>query len=183
MTMRAKVPAGLRQNFLYKWMESETTKTECWCSVLRISLGLWMLQSGEGKYCAVIIFLKIMTYLIFRRFEKRIYIGLPDEPARARIFQIHLGKTPNSLTRADYHELARHTEGYTSHFLLLPIIPNPPFLQKDILALTLPQSFVMPWCSLWELCRTQPTLRRYVVSLRCIFCCWRPFLISCCWVL
>jgi len=50
---------------------------------------------------------------IRRRFEKRIYIGLPDVQARARIFNIHLGKTPNSLSREDYMELARRTDGYS----------------------------------------------------------------------
>jgi len=50
---------------------------------------------------------------IRRRFEKRIYIGLPDEAARARIFQIHLGKTPNTLSRNDYQQLARQTDGYS----------------------------------------------------------------------
>jgi vacuolar protein-sorting-associated protein 4 len=35
---------------------------------------------------------------IRRRFDKRIYIPLPDEAARAHMFKIHLGDTPNTLT-------------------------------------------------------------------------------------
>eukprot|EP01122_Echinamoeba_exundans_P014630 TRINITY_DN666_c0_g3_i1.p1 TRINITY_DN666_c0_g3~~TRINITY_DN666_c0_g3_i1.p1 ORF type:complete len:377 (-),score=60.54 TRINITY_DN666_c0_g3_i1:92-1222(-) len=50
---------------------------------------------------------------IRRRFEKRIYISLPDEAARARMFAIHLGDTPNTLQPQDYKELARRTEGYS----------------------------------------------------------------------
>ncbi|KAJ4460612.1 putative Vacuolar protein sorting-associated protein 4A [Paratrimastix pyriformis] len=50
---------------------------------------------------------------IRRRFEKRIYIPLPEEPARERMFQIHIGGTPNNLTPDDMHELARRTEGYS----------------------------------------------------------------------
>lgn len=35
---------------------------------------------------------------IRRRFEKRIYIPLPDPMARLAQFKIRLGKTPNNLT-------------------------------------------------------------------------------------
>lgn len=47
------------------------------------------------------------------RFEKRIYIPLPEEAARAQMFKLHLGNTPHSLTDANIHELARKTEGYS----------------------------------------------------------------------
>jgi len=50
---------------------------------------------------------------IRRRFERRIYIPLPDVAARARIFQIHVGTTPNKLTAKHYRELAEKTEGYS----------------------------------------------------------------------
>ncbi|CAN0511041.1 unnamed protein product, partial [Discosporangium mesarthrocarpum] len=32
-----------------------------------------------------------------RRFEKRIYIPLPEAPARAVMFKLHLGDTSNTL--------------------------------------------------------------------------------------
>ena len=35
-----------------------------------------------------------------RRFDKRIYIPLPDEAARAHMFKVHLGETPHDLTHA-----------------------------------------------------------------------------------
>lgn len=47
------------------------------------------------------------------RFEKRIYIPLPEEPARAQMFKLHLGNTPHSLTEANIQELACRTEGYS----------------------------------------------------------------------
>jgi vacuolar protein-sorting-associated protein 4 len=50
---------------------------------------------------------------IRRRFEKRIYIPLPDLHARATMFKIRLGKTPNTLTEEDFLELGRTTEGYS----------------------------------------------------------------------
>jgi vacuolar protein-sorting-associated protein 4 len=50
---------------------------------------------------------------IRRRFEKRIYIPLPEPPARAKMFQIHLGKTPNKLTPDNFKHMGDTTEGYS----------------------------------------------------------------------
>jgi len=46
-----------------------------------------------------------------RRFEKRVYIPLPEKAARARMFPIHLGDTPHKLTLQHYKELAEKTAG------------------------------------------------------------------------
>ena len=46
-----------------------------------------------------------------RRFDKRIYIPLPEEHARATMFKVHLGETPNNLTDDNFKELATKTEG------------------------------------------------------------------------
>ena len=48
-----------------------------------------------------------------RRFDRRIYIPLPDEAARAHMFQIHTGDTPHTLSRQAFVDLARQTEGYS----------------------------------------------------------------------
>lgn len=48
-----------------------------------------------------------------RRFDKRIYIALPEAPARAHMFKVHLGDTPNALTQQDFDELGRRTEGFS----------------------------------------------------------------------
>ncbi|VDM00464.1 unnamed protein product [Schistocephalus solidus] len=50
---------------------------------------------------------------IRRRFEKRIYIPLPEAQARVHMFKLHLGTTPNSLTEADFRELGNRTQGYS----------------------------------------------------------------------
>jgi len=47
---------------------------------------------------------------IRRRFEKRIYIGLPEAPARSRMVQIHLGNTPNAITPVQLKELGEKTD-------------------------------------------------------------------------
>lgn len=50
---------------------------------------------------------------IRRRFEKRVYIPLPEARARAVMFRNTIGSTPNSLTEADYAMLADETEGFS----------------------------------------------------------------------
>ncbi|XP_047322578.1 protein SUPPRESSOR OF K(+) TRANSPORT GROWTH DEFECT 1 isoform X1 [Impatiens glandulifera] len=50
---------------------------------------------------------------IRRRFDKRIYIPLPDLKARQHMFKVHLGDTPHNLTESDYENLARKSEGYS----------------------------------------------------------------------
>lgn len=50
---------------------------------------------------------------VCRRFEKRIYIPLPEEHARSFMFKLHLGSTPNSLTDSDFMTLGKKTEGYS----------------------------------------------------------------------
>lgn len=47
------------------------------------------------------------------RFEKRIYIPLPGPDARRRIFEIHIGDTPNQLSPKDFRTLADRTDGYS----------------------------------------------------------------------
>ena len=48
-----------------------------------------------------------------RRFERRVYIPLPEEIARKRMFQIHLGDTPHDLTDSDFDTLAAQTPGFS----------------------------------------------------------------------
>ncbi|KAF2894926.1 hypothetical protein ILUMI_11248 [Ignelater luminosus] len=55
----------------------------------------------------------VLDAAIRRRFEKRIYIPLPEEHARLVMFKIHLGNTPTQLTEDDLKVLAKKTEGYS----------------------------------------------------------------------
>jgi len=55
----------------------------------------------------------VLDAAIRRRFEKRIYIDLPDEHARAAMFKLNLGSTPHVLSEEDIRELGRRTEGYS----------------------------------------------------------------------
>ena len=50
---------------------------------------------------------------IRRRFEKRIYIPLPEEVARRHMFELMIGNTPCDLKPEDVNQLAKMTEGYS----------------------------------------------------------------------
>ncbi|KAJ6790463.1 protein SUPPRESSOR OF K(+) TRANSPORT GROWTH DEFECT 1 [Iris pallida] len=50
---------------------------------------------------------------IRRRFDKRIYIPLPDPKARQHMFKVHLGDTPSNLTESDFGILGLKTEGFS----------------------------------------------------------------------
>lgn len=50
---------------------------------------------------------------IRRRFERRIYIPLPDEVARRELFRLNLKKTNHSLTEQDIITLAKRTDNYS----------------------------------------------------------------------
>lgn len=55
----------------------------------------------------------VLDSAIRRRFEKRIYIPLPEEHARLVMFKIHLGNTSHVLTEENLKQLAKQTEGYS----------------------------------------------------------------------
>lgn len=55
----------------------------------------------------------VLDAAIRRRFEKRIYIPLPEEHARLTMFKLHLGNTAHTVTEEDLKKLAKNTEGYS----------------------------------------------------------------------
>lgn len=55
----------------------------------------------------------VLDSAIRRRFEKRIYIPLPEEPARLVMFKLHLGNTFNTLNEDELKILAKKSEGYS----------------------------------------------------------------------
>lgn len=55
----------------------------------------------------------VLDSAIRRRFEKRIFIPLPEEHARLVMFKLHLGNTPHQVSDDDLKELAKRTDGYS----------------------------------------------------------------------
>ena len=48
-----------------------------------------------------------------RRFQKRIFISLPEHDARRKMFDLNIKDTPNTLTEKQLEELARRTDNYS----------------------------------------------------------------------
>ena len=48
-----------------------------------------------------------------RRFEKRVYIALPDAKSRAKMFKLNLGDTPHSITDEEFSLLGGCSDGYS----------------------------------------------------------------------
>ncbi|VEL33127.1 unnamed protein product [Protopolystoma xenopodis] len=55
----------------------------------------------------------VLDFAIRRRFEKRIYIPLPETGARTNMFKLNLVSTRHRLTDSDLCELGRRSEGYS----------------------------------------------------------------------
>ncbi|XP_042189807.1 vacuolar protein sorting-associated protein 4A-like [Callorhinchus milii] len=55
----------------------------------------------------------VLDSAIRRRFEKRIYIALPEELARIQMFKLNMGSTAHTLTHPDFQELGRKSAGYS----------------------------------------------------------------------
>ena len=53
----------------------------------------------------------VLDSAIRRRFEKRIYIPLPESHARTSMFKLNLGDTPHSLSEEDFRVLGSKTDG------------------------------------------------------------------------
>ena len=75
--------------------------------------GVGALDSGRVLVLAATNTPYQLDQAVRRRFDKRIYIPLPDEAARAHMFKVHLGETPHDLTHQDYDRLGSQAEGFS----------------------------------------------------------------------
>ncbi|CAD5113905.1 DgyrCDS3064 [Dimorphilus gyrociliatus] len=55
----------------------------------------------------------VLDAAIRRRFEKRIYIPLPEAGARTTMFTLHIGNTVTQLKHEDFKALGERSEGYS----------------------------------------------------------------------
>ncbi|VDN53364.1 unnamed protein product, partial [Dracunculus medinensis] len=91
-------------------------------SARRIKTEFLVQMQGVGNDCEGILVLGatnipwVLDAAIRRRFEKRIYIPLPEANARKDMFKLHIGKNTNhSLTEQDFKTLAEKTEGFSGY--------------------------------------------------------------------
>lgn len=86
-------------------------------SLRRVKTEFLVQMDGVGKSDAQILVLGAtnipweLDAAIRRRFEKRVYIPLPEAEARAYMVKLNLGDTPNDLEEDDFERLGEITEG------------------------------------------------------------------------
>ncbi len=86
-------------------------------SARRIKTEFLVQMDGVGKNSGNVLVLGAtnvpweLDAAIRRRFEKRVYIPLPEKEARSYMVKLHLGDTPHELSERDFDELGAITEG------------------------------------------------------------------------
>jgi len=86
-------------------------------SLRRVKTEFLVQMDGVGKSDAQVLVLGAtnipweLDAAIRRRFEKRVYIPLPEAEARAYMVKLNLGDTPNDLEEEDFERLGEITEG------------------------------------------------------------------------
>lgn len=93
----------------------------------RIKTELLVQMDGVGKDSTGVLILGAtnipwqLDAAIRRRFQRRVHIGLPDAAARMKMFRLGVGSTPCDLTAADYHKLAKMSEGYSGSDIAIAV--------------------------------------------------------------
>ena len=59
----------------------------------------------------VVLVTEIFPFNIFFRFQKRIYVPLPEVAARVTMFKLHIGSTSHELSDTHFREFGRRSEG------------------------------------------------------------------------
>merc|ERR1719444_324364 len=86
-------------------------------SARRIKTEFLVQMDGVGKQTGEVLVLGAtnvpweLDAAIRRRFEKRVYIPLPEKEARAFMVKLHLGDTENCITESQFDKLGKITEG------------------------------------------------------------------------
>merc|ERR1712232_553116 len=86
-------------------------------SARRVKTEFLVQMDGVGKNSGQVLILGAtnvpweLDAAIRRRFEKRVYIPLPEAEARSYMFKLHLGDTPNNLREDNFEKLGAITQG------------------------------------------------------------------------
>ena len=93
----------------------------------RIKTELLVQMDGVGKDSKGVLILGAtnipwqLDAAIRRRFQRRVHISLPDQPARARMFEIAVGNTTCELKQSDFKALAQQSEGYSGSDIAIAV--------------------------------------------------------------
>ena len=121
-----------------------------------------------------------------RRFEKRVYIALPEANARAKMFKLNLGDTPNNVTDAEFDDMAARAEGYSGSDIAVVVREA---LMEPLRKCQTAKQFVVDQLGNYHPCEDYPSCPRCPMQLStfaapqaalalqvgvlfCLFVCW-----------
>jgi vacuolar protein-sorting-associated protein 4 len=96
----------------------------------------------------------LLSSAMRRRFEKRVYIALPEAGARTAMFKLNLGDTPHNLSDADFHQLGEMSEGYSGSDVA--VVVREALMEPLRKCQTAKQFLVDPYDGTYTPCRTYP---------------------------
>ncbi|EGI60820.1 Vacuolar protein sorting-associated protein 4B [Acromyrmex echinatior] len=108
-------PPGTGKSYLAKAVATEANQATFFSASSSDLVSKWL---GESEKLNILVLGAtnipwVLDSAIRRRFEKRIYIPLPEKQARSAMFKLHLGNTSHCLTEEDFKKLAASTDGYS----------------------------------------------------------------------
>jgi SpoVK/Ycf46/Vps4 family AAA+-type ATPase len=63
----------------------------------------------------------LFNFRLTSRFERRIFIPLPEVQARTKMFELNVGDTPNNVTHKEFRQLGEMTEGYSGSDIAIAV--------------------------------------------------------------
>lgn len=88
-----------------------------------------------------------------RRFEKRVYIPLPEAQARASMFNMNLGDTPHDISTEQFQEMGLISEGYSGSDISIVVREA---LMEPLRKCQTAKQFVPDDQGLWNPCENYP---------------------------
>jgi vacuolar protein-sorting-associated protein 4 len=98
-----------------------------------------------------------------RRFEKRVYIPLPEAQARSIIVKNSIGDTPNNLTEEDFSEVGVLTEGYSGSDISVVVREA---LMEPLRKCQIAKQFLRTETGMLKPCDTYPNCPNWYVTRR-----------------
>ena len=89
--------------------------------MIQVESSSWVQQIYRGNSIARSVEGSFPDFSTNHRFERRIFIPLPDVQARTKMFELNIGDTPHNLTHKDFKALGEMTEGYSGSDIAIAV--------------------------------------------------------------